>query len=56
MFTSVTRDHKAEHTGCSASVMTELYALRKHEAPMFGVFLHVLDFGAFSDSQRPHLG
>lgn len=26
MFTSVTRDHIAEHAGCSAAVVTELYA------------------------------
>lgn len=56
MFTSVIRDHRAEHAGCSAPVMTELYALRKHEAPVFGAFLHFLGFRAFPGSQTPCLG
>lgn len=51
MFTSVTRDRRAESSGCSAPVLAELCALRKHEAPVFGVFLHVLGFRAFPGSQ-----
>ena len=51
MFTSVTRDHRAEGAGCSAPVLAELYVLRKHEAPVFRVFLHVLGFGAFPGSE-----
>lgn len=31
MFTSVTRDHRAESTGCPAPVLAELCVLRKHE-------------------------